>query len=239
MLFSWPVTEPLHPNTDRAADAATLDDILKEIRRSRIPGRAQILIAVVLSFATLCSTWCGYQAQVWGGEASAEGAAGDTAERDAAEKTILGLQTRTYDGMIIIQLWSSFRQGDLRAAQIIRAHMPERLKIPVERSIAEGAMSDPSVPGPMQRPEYVITHESEARTQREQAAAHAAAASRASTASSHYVLLTLMFASVLFFCGIAGTFTQRRIRVVFASLGTVLFVITLVMMVRLPIASLA
>jgi hypothetical protein len=44
-----------------------------------------------------------------------------------------------------------------------------------------------------------------------------------------------MFASVLFFGGITGTFTVRRVRVGLAGIALLLFLITLAMLIQLPV----
>jgi hypothetical protein len=97
-------------------------------------------------------------------------------------------------------------------------------------------LTNPELPGPLQRPEYRLAVDDEASAQREQAHQHKADASRASHAAGEYVLMTLMFASVLFFGGIAGTFTDRRVCRVLACIALLLFAVTLVIMIRLPYA---
>ena len=49
------------------------------------------------------------------------------------------------------------------------------------------------------------------------------------------MLLTVVFASVLFFGGIARAFDSRRLRVVLAALAVVLFVGTLIALSTMPI----
>jgi hypothetical protein len=53
--------------------------------------------------------------------------------------------------------------------------------------------------------------------------------------SDDYVLLTVIFASVLFFGGIARAFDSRRLRIILAALAVLLFLGTLVALTTMPI----
>jgi hypothetical protein len=70
----------------------------------------------------------------------------------------------------------------------------------------------------------------------EELAANAMAASRSARRfSDNYVLLTVVFASVLFFGGIARAFDSRPLRIVLAALAVLLFLGTLVALSTMPI----
>ncbi len=77
--------------------------------------------------------------------------------------------------------------------------------------------------------------ELDAKNLREKAGLLNAEAHKATQASGDYVSLTLMFASVLFFGGITGTFTDRRIRLALGCVAVVLFILTCAFLLRLPI----
>ncbi len=217
------------PRTDEL-----LHRILASVERDRRRGRLEVVIAIVLSLATLASTWCGYQVRQWGGAQGANQAAADTAERQAAENTIVGLQLRTQDGLVLLEYWRALRQGDAKTTETIESHMRPSLRASLRASIEGGVLANPEVPGPLQRAEYVLAEEQEASAQRERAGVARSAAAAAGKVAGEYVLLTLMFASVLFFGGIGGTFTSRRVRVGLACVAMALFVITAAMLVGLP-----
>jgi hypothetical protein len=60
-------------------------------------------------------------------------------------------------------------------------------------------------------------------------------ATQANLISDNYVLLTVIFASVLFFGGISGKFQTRVIDLTMLSLAFVLFVVGVVVMLRYPV----
>lgn len=220
-----------------AEQNALLQRLLELGEKSRSRGRLELVIAILLSLATLTSTWCGYQSGQWGGQQSSQQAAADTAERKAAENTIVALQRRTQDGLLMHELWKAVRAGDLATELTIRAHMSTLLKNAVQASIDDGILTNPEAPGPLEQPEYRLTEEVEAAAMRDQAKQLKAEAAAAGHAASKYVLLTIISASVLFFGGIGGTFTDRRIRVVLASVALLLFVVTVAMLLQLPVFS--
>jgi hypothetical protein len=61
-------------------------------------------------------------------------------------------------------------------------------------------------------------------------------AKAANTRADDYVLLTVLFASALFFGGIGTKMQLRSLRIVLLSLGIVVFVATAVTLISMPIA---
>jgi hypothetical protein len=215
--------------------SASLRRILTVLEEDKRRGRLELAIAIVLSLATLGSTWCGYQAQLWGSRSSAEQAAADTAERQAAEGTIVGLQLRNFDGTAMLQYWAAMREHDAGTQEAVFSRMRPQLQKAIQAALAAGVLNDPRQPGPLQRPEYVLSEEVEARRLRDEASERKAAAQVAGNHSSSYILLTLMFASVLFFGGITGTFTSRPVRLGLGCVSLILFVGTMIFLVGLPV----
>lgn len=214
---------------------ALLRRILELVEKGRSRGKLELVVAIVLSLATLSSTWCGYQSNQWGGEQSSNHMAADTAERKAAESTIVALQRRTQDGLVVLEFWRALRTGESGAAETIRAHMNTPLRNALQASIDAGILTNPNVAGPLQRPEYLLEEEAEATAMREEAKRLKIEAAVAGRAAGQYVLLTLMFASVLFFGGIGGTFADRRIRTALAGIAVLLFVAAAGLLVSLPV----
>ncbi len=225
-----------HRSGVEAPDAdALLHRILAAVEKDRHRGRLELAVAIILSLTTLSTTWCGYQASLWGGLQSTKQAAADTAERQAAEDTIVGLQLRTFDAMVMNEYWTAMRQKDTETRDAIFVRMRPQLRKAIEASLAAGVLHNPEVAGPLQRPEYVLTEEQNAKRLREEARQLHSAAEGAGRASGAYVLLTLMFASVLFFSGIMGTLTARRVRIGLACVALVLFIVTAIRLIQLPI----
>jgi hypothetical protein len=225
-----------HSPTETSTHEALLHRILAAVEKDRRRGRLELALAIILSMATLSSTWCGYQAKSWADQQSTKQAAADTAERNAAENTIIGLQLRTFDGIVMNEYWAALRQKDTETSDTIFSHMRSQMRKAIEASVAEGVLTNPEVTGPLQRPEYLLTEEVEAKRLRAEAGRMNAAAQEAGQTAGSYITLTLMFASVLFFGGITGTFTARRVRIGLACVAFTLFVVTAAFLVQLPVS---
>jgi hypothetical protein len=162
--------------------------------------------------------------------------AADTAERRAAENTIVALQLRNFDGTALLQYWEALRANDPETRDAIFVRLRPQLQRAIQASLAAGVLHDPEVAGPLQRPEYVLGEEQAAQTHREEAAQAKALAQRASDKANAYVSLTLMFASVLFFGGIAGTFTSVGVRNGLGSVAVMLFLATVTMLAQVSVS---
>lgn len=212
-----------------------LQQVLEAVTSSQRSGRLQALTAIILSLATLTTTWCGYQAARWSDDQSQYQSASDTAERQAAENTLAGLQVRTQDGLLILEYWRAQRAGDERTHKTVFAHMRPELQRALETSIREGILENPSVPGPLQQKEYSLEVETLASAQRREARAAGDQAAVAGQVSSEYVLLTLMLASVLFVGGVSSTFSRASVRRSLGVVAFLVFAVAIVGVLRLPV----
>ncbi len=225
-----------HPaSTEKPTTETLLHRIVAAVEKDTGRGRLELAVAIVLSLATLASTWCGYQASQWSGVHSSDQVGADTAERKAAEDTIVGLQSRTFDLIEVRDYWMALRQKDANTSEMIFAHMRPQLQQAIKASLAAGVLENPDLPGPLQRPEYILNEEVIAKLQRAEAHQLHQSAKLAGHISSRYVSLTLMFASVLFFGGITGTFTVRYVRIGLGAISLLLFLITVTMLIGLPV----
>lgn len=213
--------------------------MLREVHESVVSSRRstglQTLTAVILSLATLMSTWCGYQASRWAGVQGSMQSTADTAERQAAENMLAGLQIRTQDGLVLLEFWRALRTGDDTTRQMLMMRMRPELQSAVEASIRQGILKDPKVPGPLHQPEYVLETETRAAVDREVAKRANVISDAAGGASSSYVLLTLLLASTLFIGGIASTFSRHTLRRALAYVAVLVFVLSAVRMTLLPV----
>jgi hypothetical protein len=84
-------------------------------------------------------------------------------------------------------------------------------------------------------PEYQLPESDEAVRWEAEAGAMLAQAETADQTSDHYVLLTVVFASVLFFAGIAGKFQSQLIDLTMLILGLIVLLAGLVIAFTFPI----
>lgn len=212
-----------------------LRQILAAVRKDARRSRLEVCLAIVMSLATLASTWCGFQATLWGSAQGKKENAADIAGRKAAEDTIVAMQIRTFDGIEILALWDAMRRQDEEAREILSARLRPELAAAVKASIAAGVLHDPTVAGPLQRPEYSLAEERSAQKLRADEERLDNEARDAGRHSGAYVMLTLVFASVLFFGGVATSFSARGVRMGLGGMALALLLGCLAVMARLPL----
>jgi hypothetical protein len=146
------------------------------------------------------------------------------------------MQARAFDATMFISYMDA-RFGSNRTMEefLSRRFRPE-MKSAVEAWLKLDPLNNPDAPAsPLQMKEYTLQSDAEA-ARLEEAGARAAAGSReARRFSDNYVLLTVLFASVLFFGGIARAFDSRPLRLALALFAFALFLCNLAFLITMPL----
>jgi hypothetical protein len=87
---------------------------------------------------------------------------------------------------------------------------------------------------PFELPEYRLAAEEESKRLEDQAGALFEAGNESNQVSDDFVLAAVLFASVLFFSGLAGTFDSLRAQVFLLVLGVIMLAVGTVIVVTLP-----
>lgn len=216
--------------------AEILNRILSAVEKDERTRWSQIACAVVLSLATMSSAWCAYQATLWGGVQTFRLAAAQKAGRDSTQATITALQFQAFDASMFIHYMNAKNEGKEAQEKFLFNRFRPEMKKAVEAWLKTDPFNDPKAPlGPFKMAEYSQPELEEARRHDERFAKEHAAAEHANENSDTYVLLTVLFASVLFFGGIAGTLDSYRLRIIVLSFALAFFVISLAFLASMPI----
>ena len=196
----------------------------------------EISCAVVLSLATTASAWCAYQSQLWGGAQIDALAAAARAGRESTEHTISAVQYRMFDAMMLIKYTEMRAHGDKDLDQFLYDRFRPELKNAMTAWLKTDPYNNPKAPRtPFEMPEYVQKHQESARAQDTISEQMETVANHASHQSDTYLLLTVIFASVLFFGGIASTFQSQRLQLVMSMMALSLFAGTVVALAMMPV----
>jgi hypothetical protein len=222
--------EPSPPETTEL-----LQRILNAIEPAKPKHGFEIACAVVLALATTASAWCAYQSKVWGGAQAARANAAVRASREGAVNSLAALQSRAFDASMFI----AFMQARFESNHALETFLLERFRPETKPAVEAWLKLDPlknpaAPPSPFRMTEYTQKETAEAARQEELATNAMAAAREARRFSDDYVLLTVVFASVLFFGGIARAFDSRQLRIVLAALAVLLFLGTLAVLTTMP-----
>jgi hypothetical protein len=196
----------------------------------------EIACAIVLSLATTASAWCAYQSKLWGGAQASRGGAAMAASREQAVNSVKALQARTFDASMFISYMDARFASNRPMEEFLFQRFRPEMKSAVDAWLKLDPLKSPDAPAsPLQMKEYILKVETEAERLEKAAAAAATASREARRLSDNYVLLTVLFASVLFFGGIARAFDSRRLRLVLAVFAFALFVCNLAFLINMPL----
>lgn len=215
-------------------------DILRQIRDAVQANQrkrwVEITCAVVLALATMGSAWCAYQSTLWGGVQTFRLAAVNKAGREGSEAASAALQYRAFDAAMFMEYIKAKHTGDADTETFLHARFRPEMKAAMDAWLRTDPFNNPAAPPvPFKMAEYVQAEQQEAQRQNELAATLYASAHQANEASDRYVLLTVMFAAVLFVGGIGGTLQSQRLRRILFVLALVLFAGTAVALGTMPI----
>jgi len=225
-------TEPTPPDT-----AVVLTRILTLLEQQAQRGRwEEFACAILLAVTTMASAWCAYQSVLWSGVQTFRLAAANGAARQASEKSVEALQLRAFDATMFISYAAAHTAGDDKVAAFLRARFRPEMRVAMEAWLATEPFTNPKAPlAPFHMKEYVQLEARQAREQNEEAARMHEAAQHANQFSDRYVLLTVLFATVLFFGGIAGTMRSVPLHRLFLAIALIVFLTTSAVLATMPL----
>ncbi len=227
-----PLTQELSPQET----SAVLQRILAAVEKDQQARWAEIVYAVVLSLATMSTAWCAYQGTRWSGAQTFRLNAANKAGRESSTFHVEALQLRAHDAAMGINWMNAKHEGNQSQEQFLFKRFRPEMKKAVEAWLRTDPFNNPKAPqSPMSMAEYVQPELGEAKRLEELSAQEFAAAQQANERSDTYVLLTVLFASVLFFGGIAGTIDLRHLRIAIVSIALAFFVINIIFLATMPI----
>ena len=206
---------------------------------SHEPGRwLDIGSAIVLALATMASAWCGYQSALWGGVQTFRLAAVSKAGRESAAQSMKALELRGLDASMFIDYVDAKGHGDTSLEEFLYQRFRPEMRKALDAWLKTDPLHNPNAPlTPFQMAEYVQPELLEAERQQKAAEKMEAAARQANQFADEYVLLTVLFATVLFFGGISGTFRSRRLQLTAFAIAVLLLVVTVVGLGTMPICN--
>ncbi|MGW8282003.1 MAG: hypothetical protein ACWGON_01780 [Gemmatimonadota bacterium] len=203
---------------------------------TRTERRFETWAAILMSLATVATAWCAYQSAEWGGEQSFMLGESTRAGREASLQKSLAMQRRSLDAALFMEWIGAIATDDEPLEEFYFQRFRPGMRAAVDAWLATDPRNNPDAPPhPFVLPEYTVEQDS-----------IAAAADRVSEETwglareydehgDRYVLLTVVFASVLFFGGISEKFEVVRVRMGVLGMGTLLFAAALAEMLTYPV----
>jgi hypothetical protein len=220
-------------------DAAVLEDAqvsTQEERQARRDRWLEIVSAVLLSLATVASAWCAYQSARWNGVQTTSFNAASGARTESVRMSNIALQLTSIDVGMFTEFASAYSEGNEFLQEFILERFRPEMKTAVEAWIAAQPLKNPNAPSsPFAMAEYKSAAQEESDRFLEEANRKLEEAAQANQRSDDYILLTVMFASVLFFGGVSTKFEAFTIRAALITFAVLTFSTSLILLSRYPV----
>jgi hypothetical protein len=239
------VAEKISPATEAqpvaAADEAddrergSFADVADAARTAWHDERVEIVAAILLSLATVLSAWGAYQATRWSGVQAESYAASAAARAESVRHGSIASRQIQVDVATFVA-WSTAKAGGDQKLTIFfeRRFRPEFK--PAFDAWLTGQLGPSGLPvgTPFDLPEYVLAEQALSDQNLADAEQSLADAQSANQISDNFVLTAVLFASVLFFAGMAARFRPQWLRWMMLGVALVVCVIGLAVEFSLP-----
>lgn len=197
---------------------------------------AEVIVTVVLAFATLATAWSGYQAARWGGEQSTSYTEAGALRTESTRASTMAGQLIQIDIGMFTNWVNAFAAGNQQLAEFYENRFRAEFIPAFEAWMATDPVNNPDAPEtPFDMPEYQVSKAAEADRLEQEAEAKFAEGSESNEISDNYILNTVFLASVLFLGGIASRFKAMSARwvIIIFSLGILAY--GLINLIRYPV----
>jgi len=209
--FAGCIARSTHNQPESALGGSKTSDAFPH--SSRISHHVEVASAVLLALATVGSAWCAYQSSRWSGVQAIAFAEANAARTESARLWNEALQLATIDVGSWLQYISALGNDNERLAEFTAQRFRPELKAANEAWLATEPLNNKDAPlTPFAMTAYSLPEREQAQRWTNIAEQKTEEAKTANQHSDNYVLLTVMFASVLFFGGISTKFESIKTR---------------------------
>lgn len=204
-------------------------------QRATRQRRIELVAVILLSTTTILTAWTAFQASKWGGAMSISFSQASSARIESA-KLDGKANVRQSNQISLWTEWvSASGAGDKELATFLRERFPEPLATAQRAWIADGGFNAPSdQSSPFVLPEYVVPEAVEAEAASKRADGLFQTALDNNQRSDNYTILTVLFASVLFFAAMSGRIDALRSQVLLLVLASALGLVGFAILLSYP-----
>ena len=186
----------------------------------------EIAAAALMALATMMSAFSAYQSATWQGRAEEQYSKSDQHLIQATELNDKANQQMAIDAAMVSNYLNAVYEGktDLASTYQKSAFSPELQKALEAWLVAVKTQGDKAPKNPFKMPEYKLPARVESTRRQALASVEAATGKTAIDHANSYLLLTVLFASVLFFAGIGTKFNSKGVKLGVMGMGVLLFI---------------
>jgi hypothetical protein len=192
-------------------------------------NRIEIISTILLSLAIIATAWCAYQSTRWSGLMTISFSEAAANRNQATIYATRAGQQTLVDASIFLDYAVLFLQSE--PPENLKAYedhlFTDRLETAMNAWKGTDPLNNPDAPrNPFEMSEYKNETMTISEDYNNKAEAKTQEAKDNNQQSDNYVLLTVLFASVLFFGGVSSKFSSRRMQITMLVLGGLIFVAT-------------
>ena len=208
----------------------------KATQRERHRRSTEFAATILLAFTSVVTSWSGYQASLWSGiQATNYNQANVLRVESARESTVAG-QLTGLDVALFMAWLNASSSGNDHLEQFYSKRFRPEFQQAFDAWLATEPLTNSQAPAtPFVN--YRSARIQRARELEDQSKALFTAGHEANHYADNYVLGTVVFAVVLFFCGIVPQFSDFRLRVALLGIGMLLLLFGLSRILVLPRAA--
>ena len=199
----------------------------------------ELLAAILMALVVVTTAWCAYQSTLWGGIQTFALRDATSAGMKATMNTLQQGQYSTIDVIMFMEYLKAVNNNDQKLSEFYFERFRPDFKPAVEAWLETKPLQSPdSPPHPFAMLEYRKTFSEEAERLTNEQAIKLQEAEQASHNSANYVLMTVIYAGILFIGGIFSRFSKKRVQSNLLIVGWGIFSITTFFLLLMPIAPL-
>ncbi|MET8518723.1 hypothetical protein [Nocardioides sp. NPDC004968] len=195
----------------------------------------ELIAILLLSVTAILTAWTGFQASKWSGAMSISFSQASTNRIEAARLESTANRKLSVQVALFTQWLEAYQSGDTELTEFLQARFPEPLATVFPAWLDTRPLKDPDAPAtPFDMEDYVIPESVQASEADKTADRKFRQALRNNQRGDNYTVLTIGFASVLFFAALSERMRRRNAQWALLCLGGVGFVILAVILMTFP-----
>lgn len=214
--------EPVSERPAESAEAATSD-------------WRELITVVLLSVTAIATAWTGFQATNWGGATSIAFSQASTARIEAARFESVANRKLQIQVSLFTEWLQAYQAQDTALTNFLATRFPEPLASTFPTWLETRPFQNPDAPAhPFAMEGYVIPEQNQAGEADARADAKFAEALRNDQRGDNYTVLTIGFATVLFFAAVSGRMTSRTAQWTLLGVGGAGFIFCSAILLSFP-----
>ncbi len=201
-----------------------------------IDHRFETLTAILLGMIIVATAWSAYQSTLWGGIQTFLLRDSTSAGRQYSMLVVQQGQYVSMDALMFMQYVNALHNNDTNLSEFYYERFRPELKTTVESWLETNPFENPDAPPhPFVMPEYKRQYAEEIKQFADLSESKLEEAQQANHNSDNYVMLTVIYASVLFIGAVMDKFSSRKLRMIVLIIGFAIFSVTTATLLTMPI----